>query len=581
MNIRFLLIGIFLLSISFGAVYAGDQYCKPGEKCWPSESAWKNLDAKFDGQVYQPKNFLKPCFVNAKSTECEAVLKDATNPFYIEDQAAYSQNTGWLDAWENHIPTYVAEVKTPHDIAAAISFAKKHHIKVAVKGAGHDYLGRNTAPDALLIWTHKMRGISMEEAFQPQNCSIKAVPAVTVSAGSRWIEVYNEVTNKNNRYVQGGGCTSVGAVGGFSLGGGFGNYSKKFGTGSGNMLEAEIIMADGEILIANVCQNKDLFWALRGGGGGTFGVVSKITYQTHELPKNFGLVLGNIQAKNDEAFKALLSEFTTFFSKKLLNENWGESLQIKKDNTIQLSLMFQGLSKENVEEIWKEFRAWLSTKSDMYDVDITTTELPANKLWNADYMLNIIPGVITQGRTQSTDPEWWWSGDGKHVSYYWASMFSRWIPNSLFEDKNRDILINALFDASRHSNAKIFVGKGLGFASPEARAREKDTSLHPMALDAAILLKFSDGQSHMHIGVSGYEPDQSVIQQKADNIKLAAKIIRDLTPNSASYSNEADYFEPNWQESLWGPNYPKLLEVKKKYDPDNFFTCHHCVGSEK
>jgi FAD/FMN-containing dehydrogenase len=57
--------------------------------------------------------------------------------------------------------------------------------------------------------------------------------------------------------------------------------------------------------------------------------------------------------------------------------------------------------------------------------------------------------------------------------------------------------------------------------------------------------------------------------------------IRSVTPNSGSYHNEADYFEPDWQRSFWGTNYERLLEVKHRYDPTNFFRVHHGVGSEE
>ena len=57
-------------------------------------------------------------------------------------------------------------------------------------------------------------------------------------------------------------------------------------------------------------------------------------------------------------------------------------------------------------------------------------------------------------------------------------------------------------------------------------------------------------------------------------------LIRAATPESGSYVNETDYFEPDWQRSFWGTNYPRLLEIKRRYDPDGLFRCHHCVGSE-
>jgi FAD/FMN-containing dehydrogenase len=104
--------------------------------------------------------------------------------------------------------------------------------------------------------------------------------AVTVGAGAIWMHVYNEVTTRGGRYVQGGGCLTIG-VAGFVQVGGFGSFSKNYGTAV-NLPEAEIVTADGAVRIANACTNADLFWALKGGGGGSFGVVTRITFRTHE-----------------------------------------------------------------------------------------------------------------------------------------------------------------------------------------------------------------------------------------------------------------------------------------------------------
>ena len=99
----------------------------------------------------------------------------------------------------------------------------------------------------------------------------------------------------------------MGAAGGFILGGGFGALSKRYGTAAGSMLEAEVVTADGRLLRANEFQHPDLFWALRGGGGGTFGVVSRMTLRTHEMPRTIGGLNGTIQATSDDAFRELLA----------------------------------------------------------------------------------------------------------------------------------------------------------------------------------------------------------------------------------------------------------------------------------
>ena len=120
------------------------------------------------------------------------------------------------------------------------------------------------------------------------------------------------MTTKAGRYVQGGGCTTVG-VAGLVQGGGFGSFSKGFGTGAASLLEAEVVTADGQVRIANACTTPDLVWALKGGGGGTFGVVTRLTLATHELPATFGAVDASLTAASDaSAYRELVAQVMSF-----------------------------------------------------------------------------------------------------------------------------------------------------------------------------------------------------------------------------------------------------------------------------
>src|SRR5580700_9505494 len=98
-----------------------------------------------------------------------------------------------------------------------------------------------------------------------------------------WLPTYDAVTTRAGRYVQGGGCATVG-VAGLIQSGGFGSFSKNYGMAAASLLQAEVVTADGKVLIANGCTNPDLFWALKGGGGGSLGVVTKVTLATYDLP---------------------------------------------------------------------------------------------------------------------------------------------------------------------------------------------------------------------------------------------------------------------------------------------------------
>ena len=185
---------------------------------------------------------------------------------------------GWVDAWATKPSVYAVAARNAHDIAAAVNFARENNLRLVVKGGGHSYQGTSNAPDSLLIWTRHMHDIEMHDAFVPQGCehTLQPQPAVTVGAGTIGMQAYDAVTTKGGKYVQGGGCRQC-ASAGLVQSGGFGSYSKHYGTAAGGLLEAEVVTADGQIRIANACTNPDLFWALKGGGGGSFGVVSKMT----------------------------------------------------------------------------------------------------------------------------------------------------------------------------------------------------------------------------------------------------------------------------------------------------------------
>lgn len=369
------------------------------------------------------------------------------NPFALEDQSGATQSVGWYGAWSTELSTRAVVAESTADIVTAVKFARKHNIKVVIKSTGHDYLGRSNAPDSLLIWTHKMRDVKVVDAFAPVGCTqeTQALPAVSVGAGTRWLDAYREV-NKHGRYVQGGGCTSVGAAGGFLQGGGFGSWSKKFGIAAASLLEAEVVTADGKVLIANACQNTDLFWALKGGGGGTFGVVTRATLMTHQLPTHFGFVSGTIKAKSDGAFRALLERFITLYNASLANEHWGEKIVVKGDNTLEIQLSSQGLSTEEEKTIFKHF-------SD----EISFFAVSGETMWNLDFIKAKYPNVIRIDDRPNMQTQYWWIGDGNQVSAYWHAYQSRWLAQKMFQSSLAPTLAQAFFFMRRAIGLSRFI----------------------------------------------------------------------------------------------------------------------------
>jgi FAD/FMN-containing dehydrogenase len=451
-----------------------------------------------------------------------------------------------------------------------------------VKGGGHSYQGTSNAADSLLIWTRHMNAITTHDAFVGAGCSGKAdpQPAVSIEPGAIWGHAYNEVTTKGGRYVQGGGCMTVG-VAGLVLGGGFGSWSKAFGLAGANLLEAEVVTADGDVKIANACSNPDLFWALKGGGGG-FGVVTRLTLRTHPLPEYLGGVFATIKASSDEAYRRLISKILGFYAQALFNPQWGEQLSFAPDRVLSISMVLQGLGQEQAEATWRPFFDWVSASGQDFTIVSAPKILsePGRRFWEPAF-LEQAPGlVISDDRRGAPANNIYWAGDADQVGAVWQAYQSSWLPQSLLADNQREHLVDALFAAAKHWSVSLHFNKGLAGATPEAIATARDTAMNPAVVDAFALIISGAGGPPAYPDIPGHEPDVAAAQVRAARVTAAMDAIRKLLPRVGSYVWETDYFQPHWQEAFWGVNYDRLLAIKGKYDPDGLFFLHHGVGSE-
>ena len=150
----------------------------------------------------------------------------------------------------------------------------------------------------------------MTRSFRRDASSVvQPQPAVTLGAGTIGMQAYDAVTTKGGKYVQGGGCTTVGLAG-LIQSGGFGSFSKHYGTGRGGVCsKPKSSPPTARFASRTHARIPDLFWALKGGGGGSFGVVSKMTVRMHELPEFFGAANFTVKASSDDAYRRLIREF--------------------------------------------------------------------------------------------------------------------------------------------------------------------------------------------------------------------------------------------------------------------------------
>jgi hypothetical protein len=558
---------------------------RPSDSAWPSAEKWHKLKTAVNGQLIKLESpFTNGCKVNGKSDTCDQLFKELKNPYYIGDQPALTQTSGWLDAWTSRPSTYAVSAKNSADIAAAVNFARENNLRLVVKGGGHSYQGTSNSPDSLLIWTRQMNKIEIHDNFLPMGASgqLTPQPAVTIESGAIWMHVYNEVMTKAGKYVQGGGCGTVG-VAGLIQSGGFGSFSKNYGLAAAALLQAEIVTADGAILIVNDQNHPDLFWGLKGGGGGSLGVVTKVTLRLRELPDFLGVASGIIKANSDMAFKKLVDKIMSFYRDELFNPHWGEQLRFHSGNVLRISMMFHGLTKDQATEIWRPFQEWIagSAQDFTWMSPLTIAAVPAQHLWDPEFLRKYAPGQIAaDDRNGAPQENIFWAGDKDECGQFLHSYKSAWLPANLLAKENQQELADAIFNASRYWTVSLHFNKGLAGSHKEEIESAGNTAMNPLVLNAFALAIVAGGSEPAFPGISNHEPDMVNAREDANNINLSMNALLKVVPVHGSYVSESDFFEKNWQQSFWGANYHKLKAVKRKYDAGGLFFGHHGVGSE-
>lgn len=554
---------------------------RPGDARWPSPKAWKSLSAAVGGQLQALKSPFTTCTTGASTAACDSTFAIFSNPIAVGDDPALTQNLGWLDAWSYAPSAYVVAARTTSDVVAAVNFARTHNLRVVVKGGGHSYQGTSSAPDSLLIWTRHMNSVVIHDNFVAAGANeASGKPAVSVQAGAVWFDAYNVVTTQTGRYVQGGGCTSVG-VAGHVQSGGFGSFSKGFGTAASNLLEAEIVTADGHARVVNAQRDPDLFWALKGGGGGAFGVVTRLTLATHALPEKFGVVNLKIQASSDEAYQRLAAATLAFYRDHLATPHWGEQMVFNSGGELEIKMVFQSMDKASALLLWKPYLDWISTQNDLKLMGPPfIVDLPARAFWNAD-ILSRLPGLIQRDDRPDANPaKFVWAGDAAQCGRVWSGYHSMWLSEAALNENAITGLAEGLVKATASWSVELHFNKGLAGADVATLERVRDSAMNPAVNQAFALAIIAGSTPPSLLGASGHGTDLNTARKKKVDIDAAIEALRAATSDGGSYVAESDYFLANWQESHFGENYARLQQVKHEFDPTGLFFVHHGVGSE-
>lgn len=214
----------------------------------------------------------------------------------LSDDAHYDEVRQIWNAMIDRRPTLIARCTSPDDVVLAVEFAHKHNLLVSIRGGGHNIAGNAVCDGGLMIDLSLMNSVQVD----PTTRRARVGPGCTLADVDAAVQAHGLAIPL--------GINSTTGVAGLTLGGGFGWLSRKFGMTIDNLLSAEVITADGRQLHVSATENADLFWGLRGGGG-NFGVVTRFEFQLH--PVGPDVLSGLIVFAFDQA-KLVLTRFARF-----------------------------------------------------------------------------------------------------------------------------------------------------------------------------------------------------------------------------------------------------------------------------
>ncbi|QAU33031.1 FAD-binding oxidoreductase [Janthinobacterium sp. 17J80-10] len=214
----------------------------------------------------------------------------------LPGNAAYDKARQIWNAMIDRRPALIARCTSPDDIVLAVAFARKHKLLVSIRGGGHNIAGNAVCDGGLMIDLSLMKNVQVD----PSTRRASVEPGCTLADFDKAAQAHGLATPL--------GINSTTGVAGLTLGGGFGWLSRKYGMTVDNLLSANVVTADGRQVHASETENADLFWGLRGGGG-NFGIVTNFQFQLH--PVGPDVLSGLIVFPFDQA-RSVLTQFARF-----------------------------------------------------------------------------------------------------------------------------------------------------------------------------------------------------------------------------------------------------------------------------
>ncbi|KAF5352996.1 hypothetical protein D9758_007905 [Tetrapyrgos nigripes] len=550
----------------------------PEDKDWPSLATWDAFNASVDGRLIRTVPIGSPCHNPTFDAEQCQFVRDHWHEVSLHLPSSSSVMTpffanGSCDPFTppdaqciiGSYVQYAVNVSTKAHVVKTLGFAREHNLRFVVRNTGHDYMGKSTGKGGLAIWTHYLQDMEWIAEYDSEDGAYRG-PAIKASAGASVEQLYDFAAEKGS-VVVGGDCPTVGFAGGYIQGAGHSVLSSLYGLAADSALEYGVITTDGRFLTASPAENLDLYWALSGGGGGTYGIVWTVTVKAHpDTPVTIAnLSFTDAGISQDVYWEAITaySKFTPAFA-----DAGGYLVAVYSQSSFQGEPFF--MPNKTIDEV-NALTSGLRARLDELGVTYTyaTNSFIGFRAAYATipFFLELPVGTDTYG--------------------------GRLLPRDLLTESSLPRTVQVLRDVT---------STGASVSDVSLKATIKNENAPPNAVLPAwreagkfliTLLPWNDTAT-----------PEEMLATRNRITNVVDPPLRQLAPNSGTYLNEvrilgspllsvamwvinalttlqADSDEPNWQHAFYGENYDQLLEIKDKYDPDQMLYGSTAVGGDR
>ncbi|KAL4733970.1 hypothetical protein BDV11DRAFT_175203 [Aspergillus similis] len=571
-----IILALMLLIISFKTATSAPNpprrkcRCLPNDPCWPSAQSWNAFNQSVNGHLVSLRPIGAVCHGGEfNEAECAFAQQNTYNAGWRASQPGALQSTNWesksktvLDCdlnspreapcTQGRIPVYAVLAESVEEVQEAVRFARDRNLRVVVRNTGHNALGQSSAPGSLQINTSLLKRIEPVSDFIPQGTGVSVGQAATLGAGVLALELAQVGLDQGFTAIM-GLCNNVGSVGGFIQGGGIGLLGPLYGMGSDNAVEFNVVTAEGDLVVANAFQNADLFWALRGGGGGTFGIAVNTTIRVFADVPGIAFSLNAQVSRQDPRYpdpeKAIFDitrQIVGIFPalRRADNATSGYVIPYLLNSTAVLVLseiLFPNTT--DIDSIRQRLRPLTAALDDLGFSPVYTTTLTA------------FPGLSTYFNLTQPIP-----ATGRLEGSVMVSERLLLSPDGV--PRILDVTSGQAY--ANGDQLEFFMSAG---GQVKANKGVIDSGLNPAWREAGML-----------ISLRRILPPSSATKRFIDSPMPGLRRIE--TPRLGSYINAGDPDEPGFQTAFWGSNYERLYRIKQKWDRDGLFVVNSGVGSE-